>query len=603
MSGYDQKEPSSSPEATSKETGESAAGGRFAFPKGKRSFVHAVNAVSLALVLLPIAGIFLFIYAFGVDVVFHDQQRITPLFEKLYSGTLGFSDLFALHNEHRIMFPRIAMLLLGSLTAYSNVAELYFMQVFMIGTLVVFWLAFKADTRYRLLFFVPVAFLLFSFRQYTSTLQGLQIQVVFVMMFVTLAFYLLHIRGQGRGGKLALIAALASGVLASFSRVEGLFVWPIGLGQLLIAPLERRTKALLAGIWGTAGVASWVAYFATYEKPPSDRDLGAVLEQPIAGVQYFLGLAGSALFWEARFALICGVLLAGLAAGVLIWLLKDGKLGEYSFWLAVLAFGVAFLLATTVGRVETGGMMASRYASFSLPVVIGLYAILAKLAASKRSFASVGLFGALVGVVVFSMPVNYVEGLRAGYEDELLKERLAFITYTYETQPDAALEEVFPSAEIVGSNSRILDELDYNVFAYPPEPAPPPLSELSEVSTSTEYDIGSISGVGVGENEETITVLADRPALTISGWALDSRAGDLAGGVYIEIDGEPYPAFYGVVREALRERFGPHLGEAGFTRTISTEEISAGEHELSLLIVANDEESYYRTEPVTIEMG
>lgn len=309
-------------------------------------------------------------------------------------------------------------------------------------------------------------------------------------------------------------------------------------------------------------------------------------------------------FWETQLALVGGLLLVGLAVVTLVWLLKDGKLGEYSFWLAVLAFGTAFLLATTVGRVETGAFMASRYASFSLLAVIGLYAILSKLATQERSFLAIGMLGAFVGVVVFSMPITYVEGLRAGDEDKRFKERLAFITYTYETQPDAALAEVFPSPEIVGSGSRILDELDYNAFAYPSEPAPPPLSGLSEISSSTGYGIDAISGVRVGENpEEPVSIPGRSAALSVTGWALDSSAEDLAGGVYVEIDGEAYPAFYGVPRESLAERFGPELGEAGFTRTISTEEIPPGDHELSLLIVSNDEEGYYRTEPITIETG
>lgn len=591
----------SSPETFSEEEGEKAARGK-ATSRRNRTFFHAVDAASLGLVLLPVVAAFLFVYAFGVDVIFHDQQRITPLFEKLYSGTLGFSDLFALHNEHRIMFPRIAMLALGTLTAYSNVAEMYFIQVCVLAALVIFWLAFRVDSRYRLLLFAPVAFLLFSFRQYSSTLQGLQISVVFAMLFSVLAFYLLYLRGRGRLGKVALPAAIASGVVATFSFLQGLFVWPVGLGQLLISPLERRAKVVLAAIWGVAGAASWFAYFVTYEKPPSNRELGAVLEQPAAGVEYFLGLAGGALFWDTQLALVGGLLLAVLAAVVVIWLLAGRDLGEYSFWLAVFAFGVAFLLATTVGRVQDGAFMASRYASFSLLTVIGLYALLAKLAASKRSFFSIGMLGALVGVVALSMPITYVEGLRAGAADENLKERLAFITYTYETQPDSILEDVFPSAEIVSSGSRILDELDYNVFDHRPEHAPPPLSGLPENSASTNYDIGAISGVRVGEGEDPVIIPEGREILSITGWAIDSGADAPAEGVYLEIDGEAYPAFYGVVREGLARRFGPEFREAGFARTIAGGEIAPGEHELSLLIVGGDGQSYYRTESVTFTL-
>jgi len=49
-----------------------------------------------------------------------------PLIEKMYNGTLSFSDLLAQHNENRILFPRVVMLSIGSITRYNTIAEMFF---------------------------------------------------------------------------------------------------------------------------------------------------------------------------------------------------------------------------------------------------------------------------------------------------------------------------------------------------------------------------------------------------------------------------------------------------------------------------------------------
>ena len=66
-----------------------------------------------------------FIAVYGVNVVFQDQWSFVPIFEKLYSGTLDFSDLIAQHNEHRYLIYRIILIFPGSITRWNNLAEMY----------------------------------------------------------------------------------------------------------------------------------------------------------------------------------------------------------------------------------------------------------------------------------------------------------------------------------------------------------------------------------------------------------------------------------------------------------------------------------------------
>src|SRR5829696_8497279 len=167
------------------------------------TFRRVVAGVSWLLVLIPAALPYLYVRAFGVNVVFADAWDMVLVFRKFSSGRLTFADFYAQHNEHRMFFPRVAELLLGLLTRYNNVAEMYVVVSSFLITAAVLLVAFRREIGLPLIF-VPVALLIFSFRQYENMLFGFQINFAFT-------------------------AALGSATIASFSTAQGLLVWPAGL--------------------------------------------------------------------------------------------------------------------------------------------------------------------------------------------------------------------------------------------------------------------------------------------------------------------------------------------------------------------------------------
>lgn len=173
------------------------------------------------LILLPPVFALLYVRAFGVSVVFSDAWSMSPLFEKWSSGTLLLWDLFDPHNEHRMFFPKGVELLLGGVTNYDNVIGMYLIQACFFATLVILFLAFRNNVRFWLFVFVPVAFLVFSFRQYENILFGFQINFAFTQTFGVLALFLLYLVGRRGPGKFAFAAALISGTVASFSTAQG----------------------------------------------------------------------------------------------------------------------------------------------------------------------------------------------------------------------------------------------------------------------------------------------------------------------------------------------------------------------------------------------
>lgn len=418
-----------------------------------------------AVILLPAVLAFLFVYWFGVNSVSRDQWAIVTFLERLSSGTLGFSDLWVQHNEHRIVFPKIAMLGLATLTDYNTRAEMYLVLACFLGTLACLLLAFRSSVSGKLLLFVPVAFLAFSLRQHGNILWGFQVTFAFVLLFSVLALFLLYLATRGRSRRIVFPAALLSATVASLSAAQGLFAWPVGVLQILISPVERRTKRLLAGVWGLAGAVVWGIYLyglgSGYGSSPLEN-----LGRPVAGAEFFLTLLGSALTGRQGLAFAAGLLLAALAAASLILLYRSGRWSEDSFWLALLLFSALTVASIAAGRTDIGieEALLSRYATFSILAVVATYALLAKAATDGRSPVTGGLFGLLLALLVLTLPVAYSEGLTAGQQTMENRQEAASALATYESQPEEYLDEVHGWDDI-RNRAVVLDDLGYSVFA------------------------------------------------------------------------------------------------------------------------------------------
>jgi hypothetical protein len=555
-------------------------------------------------VLLPAALALLYVHAFGVSVVFSDSWSVVRLLDEWSSGTLQASDLFRPHNEHRMFFPKGVELLLAGITTYDNLVEMYVIQICFLVTMVILLLAFK-DIVFRdnarpwwLFLFVPVSFLVFSFRQYENLLFGFQINFAFTQTFGVLALFLLYVLGHKRFVKFAFIAALVSATVASFSNAQGLLVWPAGFLQLFIGPLERPAKRSFIAVWGLIGLIECVTYFVDYESKGSSSLL-YVLAHPIVGARYFLNLMGSSLFWHQDSAFVGGLLLTCLALVSLFLIHKDKRLGEYSFWVSLLLYSLLMLATITIGRsgiFPAVQALAPRYTSFSILAVVSVYAMLVKMVLERRSVIRTVLLVAVCGITLVSAVTSYSTGIEEGSKEKVSREKAAFVLYTYESQPDEALvESLNPRAKVVREHAPLLQRLGYNVFSEQQAPdLPPLLSGLSPVSSPTSSAV-TITGPGIRKQNQSITVPKEGSFMRVSGWAVDANNESPAGGVYVDIDGSLFPAFYGMDTQDVADSFGvTSYRYSGFERAIPMSEIGPGTHELSIVVLTSGEEGYYQ---------
>jgi hypothetical protein len=555
---------------------------------------------SYLLFLLPVALGLLYVRLYGVNVPYNDGWTLVPLFENLSLGTLTLEDLFKQHNEHRTLFPRIAVLALGTVTGFNDVANMYLVQGCLFITLVLLLLAFRGSVSTKPLLFLPIPFMVFSLNQSWNMLQGFQITLVFVQTFAVLAFYLLRASEYGRFKGLAFAGSLGGAAVSTFSSAPGLAVWPAGLVQLLLQllsrPRGRRAKGLPRVFgWCLAGALAWATYFRGY-KGTGRISLQRSAEEWAASLKFLVSALGGALFEDQGTILACGVLIVSLSVVALILSSRSGTLGECSFWVALLCFAFLVASGTSVARVDNvEGATDPKFVTYLVLTPIACYTMLAAAARELRSPVGYAPFGVLVVLLAASIPLSYLTGLEEGAEIEQKKRPTEFVLSTYETQPGEVLasppifrENLCTDPQVSRRRAAFLDRRGYSVFARPrPEVLPPPLSGLSHVPEEDASKAPTVKDFHANRLDPGVS--RGGPFMTVTGRLTDGPAS----GVYVVVDGRPFPAFYGKTTGGVADHMGlPAYEHSGFERSMPLSEIGSGSHKLSIVVVTDDGRAY-----------
>lgn len=294
-----------------------------------------------------------------------------------------------------------------------------------------------------------------------------------------------------------------------------------------------------------------------------------------------------------------GIMITVLGLVCLLLLFKYKRIQANGFWLAVAGFSLLTVFAITVGRAGRGvdQGLTPRYASFTLPLVIALYVMLLDLITPRRHLIPLAGIIIMLGFITLSMPEAYVKGFASGSKIRAESERRAFILAGYESQPDEFLEVISPNVKAVKYYAVILKRLGYNVFSEPPRFIPPSFSNRAPAPFSTFFSIDTINDREINQPNPWVTINRDVGFIIIRGWAVDAAARKAAKGVYLDIDGKLYPAFYGISRKDIAERFKvPSYRYSGFERAIPVSDLGTGKHTLNLKILTRDRKTYYQPE-------
>lgn len=385
---------------------------------------------------------------FSLDFPFWDQWELVPLLAKIHDGSLGWSDLVAPHNEHRILFPRLLMLGLALMSRW-NVRWEQAASLLCAGALCTMLLR-VVIARLRVLQWsrgmiwlssATVVVGLFSLNQWQNWSFGWQCQIFMSVLAVITGFTLLS---HPRRGAIRLVFAILAGIVATFSFGNGILFWPVGLMLLWMSRGESRLKGILM-VWCALSVAmvaiNWGAHKESF---PSLRAI----------IPHFFTAIGAPLFPYHVGAAI-GAGMVGLIGAA--WLFRR-KPDPLALAFVLYAVGTALLLAFARGGEGAEQALSSRYITCTQFFWIGLMFQMISVGPVRQ--------WVLLGTCViwgFLMAAGSAYGILKWTERH--EYRLEARQEVISGSDRALLSRVHPDPDAIFERRDILRHLKYNVYS------------------------------------------------------------------------------------------------------------------------------------------
>ena len=443
----------------------------------------------------PALACLFLVLRYGVNTVISDEWVMVILGQKAQNGALTFADLWMPFNEHRHFFFRLLYLAVAFLTKFNAKAQMMvsFAMVCAAYFCMVRYLFSKVgDEIRRCAGGFVLGLLMFSPAQWHNFTYGGLLGFIMADALPPISIYFLYRRISG-GKRRYLVFALALGVVASFSSLQGLLVWPAALAMLALHYRKAVFRQPLAAVWLGTGAASWILYFyGLYDalpygsRAPLGEHLSSAIKHPLSFL-YQITRTAVAPFFD-RIGLLSLQIIGAvcmLAIAVVVALFGFRLITRYTeegFIPGALAlFGLMAVVLVTLGRQGWDMNSDSRHTTATLLLYVGtvLYALVnldvikngVKVKTKSLRRTAAGLLAAIVLASAIAWPEGFVV-CRIVRESSIVSYAAAL--KEYKTATDAALLIYGPppfghaedyTAQEVRELARFLEENGYSVFA------------------------------------------------------------------------------------------------------------------------------------------
>lgn len=435
-------------------------------------------------------------------------------YRHVLANGLSFGDLWAQHNEHRIVFPKL--IFLADLHWFNGGAVLELVLIFVTQALAALLFLKLAELRtarfWDLAATAAAVGFMFSLGQWENLFWGFQVQFVAVFAAGAWAIHLFSRATEpAHGLRLGLaLAALSLLVFATFNMANGVFA---GAAMAIAAFVARRGKtAIIAPAVASAILlAIYMADYAqvAYHSPPS-----LALQHPARYVTYVLAYLGSP--WAERPMQAAAVGLVGvLSALAMTWaVFRDQAVSSNRLTLfAVVLFVGVTASATALGRLSFGleQAISTRYATpafYFWGAQLVFWSLFTRDALERRPRAALG-FVSLVALVLLA-PMQRISAIDLAMVHEgMLAGESALIGQVDDPE---ALMSLYPRPEVLVSMADFARRQGLAPFHRPPPPALDP----QRIANGPANCLGALDGA--------------RPSTAsgfgrAAGWAWDVAAG------------------------------------------------------------------------------
>ncbi|MEG4203329.1 hypothetical protein QUA20_05300 [Microcoleus sp. Pol7_A1] len=508
--------------------------------------------ILFTLYLIPVLLLIGFVANFSVNVPVDDEWRLASLFEKIAQGNVTFNDFWALHSNHRIVFPKIIIAVLAfasrwninyQLCASIGLAAITFIAMYKLSSMQVK----KVGDDLWHLANILTCILVCSLVQYENWLWGFQLAWFFVNLCFVAAVYALVSNHKLLPNIRISIAAVFC-FIASFSLAQGLLSWLAAIPA--VAALEGNTvqKRKRIIVWMLLFVATCAVYSIDYH-PSRKASIISLLSKPLVVIDYFLSLLGSPLVRFPGISALVGLLIFAIflflgfyffviarpgkqspAPAIASYLLMTNRNNisenhEALPWLSIGFFSVLSALFITAGRAEFGAIQAlesSRYTTNSILLLIALVQLGQLFVRGKYQETKATLnhnynffYRMLAGLLIATIIVNSQQAIAQSRSALLYKQGaqdcLQLINYLeqsdfFENSPESCLRVLSKKTWLVREGAAIIDKIGWKKFA-----------KNVEFISNTEKVYGYLEKPQTSEKSVT---LKKNAAVKASGWAV-----------------------------------------------------------------------------------
>ncbi|HEV8240581.1 MAG TPA: hypothetical protein VGS57_14525 [Thermoanaerobaculia bacterium] len=394
--------------------------------------------LGLALCAAPVAIQALAVALLGVNTILWDEFFYVPFIREVFEGRNWWHWMTLQHNEHRVVPMKLLMVPLALLTNWDTRAEMWASVALAALTVFGLWRLYRHLGGDDLLLFAPVAWLVCSLGHYENMLYGMMVSWYFVVVGVVWMLVLLSAPGA-----LLVAGAVLCAFTAAFTNLNGLLVFPLGLGMLLV---YRRWRA--AAVWLAVSIGAFVLYFVRFQMPGGQPPLPHLGLAAIARIARFgiklLGapLAGGSVAWS----IVIGVLLIAATAAVALRWRRPSRLRRDVPAAGLIAFGALSGAMIAAGRAAYQGIppLQSRYMLDTVLVIVGLYLLLARaVEQSEPASPPRRLLVPVLALLVPGLLAANAEGLRAALEWRNWQLQQKAILQTFDQRPASELGGIY----------------------------------------------------------------------------------------------------------------------------------------------------------------
>ncbi|XZO02563.1 MAG: hypothetical protein ACM65L_01845 [Microcoleus sp.] len=471
----------------------------------------------------PVLLLIGFVANFSVNVPIDDEWRLASFFGKIAGGNVTFNDVWTLHSNHRIVFPKIMMAMLAFLSRWNinyplclsiGLAILTFMAIYKLSAM---QLQNSGDNLWHLAN-ILTCILLCSLVQHENWLWGFQLAWFLVNFCFVAAVYCLilpqkiwehpifaniSVGEKYYGSKSLLITNKLSAVMlrpsnigmhpkisasiqislaalfcfvASFSMAQGLLSWLAAIPAVMALEgnVAQKRKRLI--VWMLLFVATCGIYSIDYH-PSRKTNIFALLHQPLVVIDYFLSLLGSPIVRLSGISALVGLIILASFLFLGCYFAKNMREHREAVpWLSLGLFSVISALFITVGRAQFGAVQAlesSRYTTNSILLLVALVQlgqlfVRGSIASLNRRYTLVYriLAGLLIGIIIVNSGQAVAQSQAALAYKQGGKDCLELINYLepskfFQNSPESCLRVLSKKTLLVREGALVLDKIGW----------------------------------------------------------------------------------------------------------------------------------------------